>query len=112
MNIVSIYIPEAHAQNEWPISSSRCNGGRGIVAVDQHTTMQERRDIASIFVELFDYAVPMYCDSMDNVFTTVFGAWPLRFYVFGPDGTLKHAAMPMDCVYSLEELQAEMDKHC
>lgn len=113
VNVVALYIAEAHAQDEWPISSSRCNRGRGMVCVQQARTMEERVATAQEFVDIFAFqSVPMYCDAIDNAFERQFGAWPLRFYVVASDGALRYAAMPRDCVYDLTEIRAAMDRSC
>eukprot|EP01094_Clydonella_sp_ATCC50884_P026655 TRINITY_DN7386_c0_g1_i1.p3 TRINITY_DN7386_c0_g1~~TRINITY_DN7386_c0_g1_i1.p3 ORF type:complete len:126 (-),score=46.48 TRINITY_DN7386_c0_g1_i1:375-752(-) len=111
--VLALYIAEAHARDEWPISSSRCNRGRGVVSIPQAVTMEQRMAAAAAFVRVFDFqTVPMYCDAVDNAFGHVFGAWPLRFYIVAADGTLRFAAMPQDCVYSLSEVKEALDAHC
>ncbi len=37
-----VYIAEAHAADEWPISSARFNEGRGAVNIRQHKSNEER----------------------------------------------------------------------
>lgn len=37
-----VYIAEAHAADEWPISSARFNEGRGAVNIKQHKSNEER----------------------------------------------------------------------
>lgn len=110
MNVMALYITEAHAQDEWPISSSRCNQGMGVVSVNQPKAMEDRLAIARNFVELFDFAdVPMWSDSMANEFESQFGAWPLRFYVISKQGVLTYAAMPEQCMFDLFEIRRAME---
>jgi hypothetical protein len=111
-----IYIEEAHAQDEWPISSCRlskkglsaasaageCGGGaRGAPVIYlQQKTIGDRLAAARDFVR--DYEVPLQpeaapaapgvlvvADQIANGFETTYAAWPLRWYIFrcaGPAG--------------------------
>ncbi|KAG2494373.1 hypothetical protein HYH03_007430 [Edaphochlamys debaryana] len=54
--VVWVYTAEAHAVDEWPISSGRCNGGRGPVALRQHRTTAERCAAARAFAAGFGLA--------------------------------------------------------
>ena len=50
-----VYIAEAHASDEWPISSSRCYS-KGPICVPQPTTLQARAELASEVRD--EYGVP------------------------------------------------------
>lgn len=78
---LSVYVQEAHAQNEWPISSSRANGGRGVVAIDQPQSLKERCAVATRFCDDFHFKLPMMVDSMHNDFDRAYAPWPIRMYV-------------------------------
>ena len=41
-----VYIEEAHAVDEWPISSARYNGAHGAVALPQARSTRQRADAA------------------------------------------------------------------
>lgn len=105
VGILLLYICEAHAEDEWPINSSRFNGSRGPVCVRQPTTESERIALARRFREDFPCIsqVPMLVDSMDNEFERLFAPWPLRF--FGINGErISYIARPQNCGYDILEV--------
>ncbi len=94
-----MYTAEAHATDEWPISSGRSNGGRGPVALRQHRDTAERCAAARAFAAAFGITdIPVLVDPMpeqerdeqaaaggrpsDGVFDAALAPWPVRFYVF------------------------------
>lgn len=87
--MLAIYITEAHAMDEWPINSARCNGDRGPVNVLQPTADEERCNLARTFKTNFDFRVPMVVDPVSNPFDEDFAPWPLRFYILHK-GKLAH----------------------
>ena len=86
MRLLTIYIAEAHARDQWP-------AGKTISCVDQPTTLEQRLKNARQFVKKFNLEMPMVVDSMDNTFHTTYGSWPFRFYVIN-DGKLAFKAEP------------------
>lgn len=64
VNCLMVYISEAHAADEWPISSSRYNGGRGAVVVAQHRTTAERCAAARAFMADFGVTMPLLVDPL------------------------------------------------
>lgn len=100
VNCLTVYIMEAHAADEWPINSSRYNGPCNTIT--QHKTQQERRDVAALFVEKFNWHIPMVCDDISNAFDAAFAPWPLRFYVI-EKGIVTYIAQPKDCSYDIFE---------
>lgn len=87
--MLAVYITEAHAMDEWPINSARCNGDRGPVNVLQPTTDAERCNLARTFRTSFGFRVPMVVDPASNPFDEDFAPWPLRFYILHK-GKLAH----------------------
>ncbi|KAF8064545.1 Ank3 [Scenedesmus sp. PABB004] len=59
---VVVYIAEAHAEDEWPIKSSRFNGGRGPVCIPQHATTAARCVAAAAFAAAFGLRLPLLVD--------------------------------------------------
>lgn len=105
MSVVFVYILEAHAIDEWPINSGRCNHGRGPVCVKQPTTNQERLDLATRLRNDFDCKeIPMFVDSVDNEFEKKYAPWPLRFYGI-KDGKISYVAHPHECSFNPSELR-------
>lgn len=99
-----VYITEAHAVDEWPISSSRANAQRGPVHIKQATSNSERCQAARNFVKDFDFQVPMLVDTIDNEFDRSYAPWPLRFYVFH-GGKVEYIAEPRDGRFDVAELR-------
>lgn len=97
---MAVYIEEAHAVDEWPISSSRFNGDRGVVSVKQPRTDAQRVELAGRFVRDFGMETPMLVDSVQNRLQDQLGAWPLGVYVFS-GGMLAYAGAPENCIVAL-----------
>ena len=111
-----VYIAEAHAEDEWPISSARHNGGRGVVSVMQTRTLAQRRAAAETLVA--DFAVPtcvrpggdgvrVFVDDPERgePFEQTFAPWPLRFWVVGAGGRITFIAEPTGCSFDLSLLR-------
>lgn len=65
-----IYISEAHAQDEWPLSSAD--------TTPQHKTIQDRIVAAQRLYAQY----PLYCDSFgNNNFETIYSGWPERAFI-------------------------------
>ena len=100
-----VYIAEAHGRDEWPISSARHNGGRGVVDVRQSRTLLQRRQAASRLAR--DFAgtlrpceagggrLDIFIDDPERgeTFEKHFAPWPLRFFVL-QDGCVSFIASP------------------
>lgn len=108
---MTVYITEAHAEDEWPISSGKFNQGRGPVRVTQPVSNEERCALAQRFVNDFNYTSRLVVDPVEssagpNPFEREYAPWPLRFYGLLPDGTVGFVAHPKNCGYDLKELRA------
>jgi len=73
VNMVGIYISEAHAMDEWPLGN--------IVCINQHKTIEERLTVANDFKDNYHFSVPLLVDTMDNQFDSLYASWPERFYI-------------------------------
>tara|TARA_B100000795_G_scaffold5589_1_gene4087 strand:+ start:640 stop:993 length:354 start_codon:yes stop_codon:yes gene_type:complete len=109
-----MYVEEAHASDEWPISSGRFNKGRGAVQINQPKTSTERIEVAQQFLNNYDISVEketcrlqVACDipELDNPFEKYYAPWPLRLYVV-QNGTMRFIAQPKNCTYDVTELRA------
>jgi len=125
VRFVMVYVAEAHAEDEWPISSARYNAGRGPVRVTQPRTGAERRALAERFQRDFDPAGDVFDDVLvDDVeagdeFERAFAPWPFRFFGVSSRGVhygqtvrsggdlrvLEYVAHPRAASYDLEELR-------
>ncbi|CAF2734081.1 unnamed protein product [Rotaria sp. Silwood2] len=103
MRLLTIYIAEAHARDQWP-------AGKTISCVDQPKTLEERLENARQFKKRFNFEMPMLVDSMNNTFHTTYGSWPFRFYVIH-NGKLILKAEPgaTTYAYDLNELDTWID---
>jgi hypothetical protein len=88
-----VYVAEAHAQDEWPINSSRCNSDRGPVCVNAPATTEQRIELASRFASDFKIVMPVYADLVSDEFEKLYAPWPMRFYIF-KHGRLKYLNRP------------------
>lgn len=104
VSFVAVYIQEAHAHDEWPISSSRANASRGIVTINQPTTNEERCTVARQFHQDFEFRLPLLVDTVENRFDAAYAPWPLRFYVFS-EGVVRYVARPVDGRFDVAQLR-------
>lgn len=107
MQFVSVYIAEAHADDEWPIST------RKELRIHQHQTLQERVKSAAFMRSYLSWNWPMLVDSVEqNAFMTRFQAWPLRLFVVqGPEHKLvwNMDPKPDDGLWNCREIEAVLD---
>jgi len=76
VNFVTIYIREAHAQDEWPVRNKRG------LTIRQPQCEQARCDLVGTKLQRrFGYLIPTFSDTMSNQFQQTYGAWPLRAWI-------------------------------
>jgi len=92
---------EAHATDEWPISSARYNPSGRIVSILQHKTLEDRIAAAEQFRDTFKLPFPVVVDGIENPFENVFCTWPFRFYIVS-SCQVAFQSQPQDCTYHLE----------
>jgi len=103
-----VYIMEAHAQDEWPICSSRCSPGGKKVTYNQPKSIQERISVAKDFMDALQIKIPMIVDTMDNSFEDLYAAWPLRAYIIR-DGRIVYKAQPGENMLAMPEIAVYLD---
>jgi len=98
--VISVYICEAHASDEWPV-------GKSISACKQPKSLPERLVIANQFNQIRSFKVPMLVDTIENQFQTVFAAWPFRFFIV-KDGHIAYKAEPhpISLAYDVRDLDS------
>lgn len=86
---VFVYILEAHATDEWPISGVN-------VDITQHKTMRDRFEAAKRFIQDFPlhHEMLLVLDNCDNDFNETYPSWPFRWWVIGNGGRIALKAMP------------------
>lgn len=103
VTFATVYLAEAHAQDEWPIGSRKYGG------INQATTMQQRSAVARRTVNEFKLPWSTFMDVLpDDRFSKVYGAWPTRFYVFSAS-QLVWVAEPKGCTFFVEELEKALE---
>lgn len=108
LRVLTVYIAEAHAQEEWPVGDAH---SEGVCAMSQHATLAQRRAAAELFVHELSWPFAVYVDGMADAFERTFAAWPLRFFLVAADGvTLAHVAQPTSgYTYSVADLRAAVE---
>jgi len=96
-----VYTMEAHAVDEWPISSSRYNPSGEVVSISQHQSLADRIAAAEAFRETFEPPFPLVVDGLEDSFEQVFCTWPFRFYIIRA-GMVTFQSQPVDCTHHLE----------
>lgn len=79
MNFVSIYIQEAHADDEWPIRTEEK------LKIKQHETMEDRQRAGKLLQEEYGWNIPLFHDSMQNPFQNMYHGWPMRLVLVSND---------------------------
>ena len=110
-DFLCVYIEEAHATDEWPISSARYNNGQ-VCSIKQPKTNPERYDIVRKFKENFNVQMPIAFDSpeLNNPFEQNYAPWPLRLFVIRND-KIDFVASPQDCTYDISKLSEYLETH-
>lgn len=108
VSFAAVYIQEAHAKDEWPISESPRD-------FNQHQTIDDRLAAARTLVSDFYVApeVAWYVDTMANEFNKAYASWPFRFWVLCPGSphTIQFKPMPKEAMYDLDELRSHLHSH-
>ena len=102
---LTIYIKEAHPEDEWQMTSNEDQG----VCYTQPLTLEDRVFIARDFVERFDYAIPLVVDPMENPAEDAYAAWPERLYVIGVDGRIAYKGKKGPFGFDPDELEAWLE---
>lgn len=104
MNFLFIYILEAHAQDEWPISSARWSPTQLPVQYNQTRTIAERMAVAKDFARDFNVQMPIVLDNPEtNLFERLYAPWPVRIYVVDKDRRVTYKAQPDAAMLELRE---------
>lgn len=102
---VGVYVAEAHATDEWPISSARYNAGRGAVCIPQARTQEDRDAAAASFCRDFSPAFPVVSADIAGRFEELYKPWPIRFVVVGAGRRLAFIGEPVECAPDLAALR-------
>jgi len=101
VTFIGVYLSEAHASDEWPINNK--------LQIAQHKTLQDRVEAATKFYKENGFALPLYLDTMENSFHTLFGAWPERYFIIDK-GKLALMGQPGPLGYNTANWPEEIEK--
>lgn len=106
IQFIFVYILEAHAQDEWPIRSSRFTPNGEVVLYNQPRTIEERISVARDFYRDFQLQMSVLVDKPpENRFEKLYAPWPLRIYFVDKDRKLIYKAQPSETMLELNEIQ-------
>ena len=105
-----VYIAEAHAVDEWQLSSNE----QANIRLKQHRHFEERLAAADLCEAELKLKMPTLVDGMDNAASTLFAAWPERIYILRKGGMVHYRGgygpydfKPAEARQALELLVAE-----
>ena len=100
-----VYIAEAHAADEWPINSRRCNGPGN--EITKPKTLSERCAAARRMLSTLPLGegITVLADGLDDAFLEAYAAWPVRLFGVRRDGTLGIIAQPQQAAFQLPPLR-------
>ena len=101
IELVFIYIKEAHPADEWQMESNVEDG----VVFDQPTTDEERMRRARSFVSEMDLEAPTLVDDIRNTANACYAAWPERLYVIDTDGRIAYKGGMGPFKFDTDELE-------
>jgi hypothetical protein len=99
----AVYIQEAHAVDEWPISEAPRD-------FRQHQCIEERVAAARTFQQDFPLPLDWLVDDMSNSFNSTYASWPFRFWVLKKDSVL-FKPTPKNASYDLTELDKFLKRY-
>lgn len=106
MRFLTVYIKEAHAQDEWQMEDNEKQG----VCYPQPRTFKQRLAIANDFAKRFRYPVPLAVDGIDNQAEQLYSGWPERLYVLDEGGRIVYKGEPGPGGYHPEQVEAWLAK--
>ncbi len=109
-----LYISEAHASDEWPISSGRYTPDGLPVNLPQPKTAAERLAACGAFLTAYglegaeglEVAVD---DPEGDAFQRLFAPWPIRLYVI-EGGKMKFISEPTNCSHDVGALRGWLEQ--
>jgi len=100
VDFLVVYIMEAHADDEWPISTK--------LRIKQHKTIEDRQTAAACLRDQFRLQLPIALDSMQNEYHLEFAVWPERYHIIDGQGRVDQIGQPRDDGYSTARWPAEI----
>lgn len=105
VEVVVVYIREAHAHDVWPIGDAVSRTVR-MPHTDEERCALARRMYAELSMDL-----PLYVDPVEDSFEAQFAPWPLRFYVIDRRAQLLYKSQPTkDLTHCPEALERALQR--
>mmetsp|Transcript_23586 Transcript_23586/g.20649 ORF Transcript_23586/g.20649 Transcript_23586/m.20649 type:complete len:132 (+) Transcript_23586:39-434(+) len=105
INFVSIYIQEAHANDEWPIRTKK------ELRINQHTNIAEKVKAAKFMQEYTGWKIPLFVDGIDgDNFENRFHAWPFRVFAMDSKNRLiwMMEPQPNDGLFDFKQIEQQI----
>lgn len=99
---LTIYIREAHPEDEWQMTSNEEED----VCYAQPKTIGQRVGIANDFIERFDFQIDLLVDPIENPADDIYAGWPERLYVIDVDGTIAYKGATGPFGFEPDEVEA------
>jgi len=110
INFLFVYILEAHAQDEWPIRSSRACPRGSPICINQTRSVCDRSAVAQKFKEDFCLEFPIILDDpLTNSFEKLYAPWPVRIFVVDGNKKLIYKAQPGADMLELKPLRSILE---
>jgi len=88
VEVILVYIAEAHASDVWPIGDDVSR------SVRKPVSDEERCALARRMCEELHMNLPVFVDPVRNCFESIFAPWPFRFYIIDRQARLLYKAQP------------------
>jgi len=85
VNSLTVYIKEAHANDQWPLGNE--------VVISQHKTVEDRINAAKLFQQNTNYLVPLVIDTIENTVNDTYAMWPEKAFII-VDGKISYLTPP------------------
>ena len=101
---LTIYIAEAHARDEWWLSTAKDAQDGGKRCIYAHRSIEDRLRVAKKFVNEKSFPSELVCDSMEEHIAERYDAWPERLFII-QDGVIVYHGGAGPFGYSLNEVK-------
>jgi hypothetical protein len=103
---LTVYIREAHPQDEWQMKSNVDES----ICYPQPQTLAQRVAIANDFIQRFHFPLPISVDDMHETADLAYGGWPERIYIIDESGKIAYRGGLGPFNYHPEEARAWLEK--
>jgi type I thyroxine 5'-deiodinase len=101
VELVLVYIKEAHPEDEWQTDSNV----ESEVVFEQPKTFEARMDVARTFMDRMKVETETLVDDVRNTAMACYAAWPERIYVIDREGRIVYKGGVGPFYFAPEELR-------